>query len=543
MPTTTDTPSGPAPHSAGTGGLVLQSIAVEAPAGTLDALFGRLWPEKGVRPQPRLLIGSLAVGALGAAVLPYHAIGLGVLVVLLTAGALVLAAAYGRLSERGRSAAQQRWLGLSALVCLGLASLTVLRADEVWGVLGVAVAGLLITATLVDARTLVQGVLAAAAWPVAGLRGLPLLGRTLKAMSGRRLLWPVLRTLALTLAVLVVFGTLFSAADAVFGHFAAQLVPDLGWGSVIFRGFVWFFVAGVTLAGTYLGLNPPNVALVVGPDSRPPAHAWEWFTPVGALVGIYLAFLAALASVMWGGDDYVQRATGLTYAGYVHQGFGQLVVATFFTLLVIAFAAPRAPMATGAQRAAVRALLIVLGLGSLSVVASALYRMSLYQDAYGFTTLRLFVDVFEVWLGLVIVFVVVSALLRRSGWVPRAALLSGALAVLGLGLVNPNAWVAQHNVERYAASGAIDAWYVASLRADAVPTVAASALPADLKSCVLQWMLMPAGGEGSPWAWNLGRSQAATAAQGVGVDPVTTTPATSCSEVMSSADTQARSAP
>ena len=34
-----------------------------------------------------------------------------------------------------------------------------------------------------------------------------------------------------------------------------------------------------------------------------------------------------------GGHDYVRRVTGLTYADYVHQGFGQLTIATLLTLL------------------------------------------------------------------------------------------------------------------------------------------------------------------------------------------------------------------
>ena len=39
---------------------------------------------------------------------------------------------------------------------------------------------------------------------------------------------------------------------------------------------------------------------------------------------------------------------------------------------------------------------------TLVVVASALYRMHVYQEAYGFTQLRLLVDVFEGWLGLLV---------------------------------------------------------------------------------------------------------------------------------------------
>ena len=45
---------------------------------------------------------------------------------------------------------------------------------------------------------------------------------------------------------------------------------------------------------------------------------------------------------------------------------------------------------------------------TLAVVASALYRMSLYQEAFGYTVLRVFVDGFELWLGLVVVFLLAA---------------------------------------------------------------------------------------------------------------------------------------
>ena len=47
--------------------------------------------------------------------------------------------------------------------------------------------------------------------------------------------------------------------------------------------------------------------------------------------------------MVFGGHDYSQRTTGLTYAEYVHQGFGQLTVATALTLLVVWAAARKAP--------------------------------------------------------------------------------------------------------------------------------------------------------------------------------------------------------
>ena len=59
---------------------------------------------------------------------------------------------------------------------------------------------------------------------------------------------------------------------------------------------------------------------------------------------------------------------------------------------------------------------------TLVVVASALYRMHVYQEAYGFTRLRLLVDVFEGWLGLLVLGVIAAGVqLRRDLAAPRGA--------------------------------------------------------------------------------------------------------------------------
>ena len=170
---------------------------------------------------------------------------------------------------------------------------------------------------------------------------------------------------------------------------------------------------------------------------------------------VFVLFLAAQAAVFFGGHDYIRSATGLTYAEYVHQGFGQLTFATALTLLVV-WAASRKAGETPSDRWWLRGSLGALCVLTLVVVASALHRMDLYQDAYGFTRLRLLVDVFEGWLGLVVLGVLVAGIRLRGWWLPRMALLSGAALLLGLAVANPDAWIARHNIERYEATGKVD---------------------------------------------------------------------------------------
>ena len=144
------------------------------------------------------------------------------------------------------------------------------------------------------------------------------------------------------------------------------------------------------------------------------AHRFEWLAPVLVVDAVFVLFLVAQAAVIFGGHDYLERTTGLTYAEYVHQGFGQLTVATALTLLVVWAASRKAPRATPSDRAWLRGSLGLLGAATMVVVASALYRMSVYQDAYGFTRLRLLVDVFEGWLGLLVLATMAGGVALRA---------------------------------------------------------------------------------------------------------------------------------
>ena len=86
---------------------------------------------------------------------------------------------------------------------------------------------------------------------------------------------------------------------------------------------------------------------------------------------------------------------------------------------------------------------------TLVVVVSALHRMHLYQQAYGFTQARLTVDVFEGWLGVVVLAVALSGLVRWGAWVPRFALVTGVVGLLGHRGDQPRRLIARHNIERY----------------------------------------------------------------------------------------------
>ena len=476
----------------------------------VDAAFGSLWPERDLPARRDVLLACLGIGIFAGLSIPYVNAGLATTLMLLASGLLVL-----WVSRHRRSPFTWACAGLA----VGFALLFVLRDADWILVLGLLTSALLTTAALTNARSTVEMVLGAISWPFAGLRGMPWLGRTIRAVGGGDNSVAVIRTAILSVLALLVFGLLFATGDAIVGHWLSLVLPDVEEGLVL-RVFVAVAVAGVVLAAAYLAMNPP--ALSSSGVRRAAQHRFEWLAPVLLVDAVFVLFLAAQTAVFFGGHDYIRSATGLTYAEYVHQGFGQLTFATALMLLVV-WAASRKAGDTPSDRWWLRGSLGALCLLTLVVVASALYRMDLYQDAYGFTRLRLLVDLFEGWLGLVVLGVLVAGIRLRGWWLPRMALLSGAALLLGLAVANPDAWIARHNIDRYETTGKVDWSYLRGLSADAAPTLAA--LPPQQAACALE----DTSPEEDGWAgWNLSRARAADA-----LDDFELPSAAGCSEVVS----------
>ncbi len=469
--------------------------ATIAPAPVLEPLFGRFWPDVpgGSR---TVVLAAAGVGVLAGLVLPNHPPGLALFLVVLTAGLTVVYAARHKRDP----------FTIACLVLAALCTLPVLLLDAPWiGVLCLLAGATVLIAGVTRVHRVPEFVLAGLAWPLAGIRDLPWLGRSLRRLTGHERAPRVLVTALWSLLAVLVFGLLFVSADAIVASWVDVVLPDISIDSVVLRVFIAVAVAGPTLAAAYVALNPPRTDDFGVLPRATVEHRFEWLVPVLLVDAVFAVFVAAQLSVLFGGHDYVQRSTGLTYADYSHQGFGQLTVATLLTLLVV-WAASHWAGDGLADRVWLRASLGALCALTLVVVGSALYRMHLYQEAYGFTQLRLLVDVFEGWLGLMVLAVTVAGLLRWGVWLPRFALVTGVAALLGIAALNPEAWIAERNLDRYADTGKVDWTYLQGLSADAVPVF--EGRPAQEVACGLprSWS------QDDDWlSWNLGRRRAAAA--------------------------------
>lgn len=311
-------------------------------------------------------------------------------------------------------------------------------------------------------------------------------GQSVGRAASRRfsLAGPVARGTMMGAFLVFVFGALFSAADDEFAELVRTLFDwNLDVQSIVVRTLLFGVV--LALAGALWLVSATR-------KDRPAREAstrlgrLEWTIALGAAVVVFAAFLAVQLPAFFGGDDVVQLTDGLTYAGNARTGFVQLTVAAILTLAVVASAVRYGP--GDGEDLAVRLLCGALCLLTVVVLASALHRLGLYTDAYGQTRTRFSLTSLMYWLGAVLLLVVVVGGLRRTGSLPRVLVLVSAVFAIGTVVANPDARVAEGNVERYAATGDIDPDYLTTLSADALPQLAP--LPDALESCISSYIAM-----------------------------------------------------
>ncbi|MEV0362416.1 DUF4153 domain-containing protein [Nocardia fusca] len=310
---------------------------------------------------------------------------------------------------------------------------------------------------------------------------------------------------AVTVALLAVFVPLLAGADPTFAALIDGLVPRLD-SDTLTRWVVVFVAAGIgTLGALYLLAGPPLPA-----DGQPkvPNRTLarpEWGLPVGALTVVFALFLGAQLVALFGGDDYVQRTAGLTYAEYARSGFWQLSAVTVLTLAVILPVLHRAARDTAVDRLWLRGLLCAISGLTLVMIASALGRMWTYQQAYGFTVLRLLVGTCELWLGIGYVLVIIAVARLETAWLPRSAIATGTAALLALAALNPEGLVAAENIDRWERGEDLDVDYLAGLSVDIVPAL--DRLPAPIRDGLLDRLENQL--DDDAWnSWNLARTRA-----------------------------------
>jgi hypothetical protein len=318
----------------------------------------------------------------------------------------------------------------------------------------------------------------------------------------------VVRGVAFSLLPILIFGSLLTAADAVFQNLVHR-IWNFDFTHLAVIAFITVCVGGY-LRGLLFGkeLNMRTEKFL------PPISlgAIEMGVMLGLLDLLFLAFVAVQVRYFFGGSALVQATTGLTYSEYARSGFFELLtvaalVLPFLLLIHLLLRSDDAPgqrlfkWLAGAQIA----LLFV-------IMASAFERMRLYEAEYGLSEQRLYPTAFMGWLTVVFVWFCLTVLRGHRERFAFGAMVAGFLLIAALHALDPDALIARTNLARAQAGHKFDADYVAGLSADAVPDLVAglpNLNPQDrckLEASLLERWSPPANPDWRSWTYSRSRA-------------------------------------
>jgi Domain of unknown function (DUF4173) len=309
-----------------------------------------------------------------------------------------------------------------------------------------------------------------------GIAGAAFVGKPIVHTRSRiSVLAPIARGLVIAIPIAALVAALLASADPIFASFFSVNVDF----SRLLLDVLFVLGGALVMAGLLRLAAAEAMDRVDGPAWR--LGATEAVVVLAVLDTVFAAFAIAQAVAASGTGAETLRSAGITYADYARSGFFQLLWVAGITLVVLVLFS----RVTGFAHRAAKLTFLALAEGAIAltllIVLVASLRLSLYEDAYGFTMLRLYSHVFA---GLVAaVFVLLAAdlagLFKRRRWFVGVSTVTALALLMALNVANPEALVVGLNVNRASATHKIDAQYLRELSSDSATALLASQLRID----------------------------------------------------------------
>ncbi len=278
------------------------------------------------------------------------------------------------------------------------------------------------------------------------------------------------------LAVTIPVVALLASADSVFSDFTERIFKFDSIGEVIGRLMV-FAVVAIFSGSVFTSSIVERKPALKREGRRPQLNVISAYI-VSITLAIPLVIFSVIQCVYLTGAQ--QLPAGTSYSEYARSGFFQLCAAAVIVFAVIALGIAFTGHGDKGAKLGLNAVYTLLSLATMLLLVSAFWRMLMYERAFGYTRLRIYVQAFMILLGVITLFATVYIWLRKMPII-RMVFFCCLIGLCGLTYFNADGFIARHNSSDpesisesnfdtgYAES---DLDYLLSLSVDALPEYA-----------------------------------------------------------------------
>ncbi|MEP6902663.1 MAG: DUF4173 domain-containing protein [Actinomycetota bacterium] len=329
----------------------------------------------------------------------------------------------------------------------------------------------------------------------------------------------VLRGLLIAAPILLIFGALFVAADAVYQGIVERtfnIKPEIVITHIFFTGFFSWITAGY-LRGTMnenfsndtaevfltprQEVKPQVISVTEIKDEEPPKTdekpkeekkklEWQNFDnsvlpksltlgaiEVSVVLGLinllFLSFVIVQIPYLFGGFELVQNTPDFKLAEYARRGFGELVAVAALVLPILLLSHWLLRKDSPVNEKIYRVLAGIQIALLFVIMASAAQRIFILTGnlGYGLTTIRFYPMVVMIWLGIVFIWFAATILRGARQQFAWGALWAALFILGGLHVVNPDDYIVRTNLRLMREGRSFDSSYNTSLSDDAIPAL------------------------------------------------------------------------
>jgi hypothetical protein len=280
----------------------------------------------------------------------------------------------------------------------------------------------------------------------------------------------IIRGILLALPVLGIFTWLLASADLVFQQKLTDAFDD----NLLLRLF-YIAIIGYALAGVFLHAAHKSQDEELVGEKKPFIKRFLGYTEsmivLGSVILLFISFVSIQFQYFFGGDKNIVFQ-GYTYSEYARRGFSELIIVAVISLFLIIGLTLVTTRMTKSHNQYFNGFCIGIVALILVMLISAYQRLLLAVDWHGFSRLRLYPQVFMIWLGLLLIVVAVLVAIDKERYFALAVLLASTGFAATLPLINVDAAVVHYNAQRTITEEThFNVTHLANLSLDAVPAL------------------------------------------------------------------------
>ncbi len=250
--------------------------------------------------------------------------------------------------------------------------------------------------------------------------------------------------LVIAIPILAIVAGLFISADEIFASAIHEWLQPKTLMRLTRDGIVGIFFLGFAWTAIMRRLEPSQ------PKTESSREGWSdsviFNTVLSALNALFALFIGFQIAALIGGAEFV-RTHHLVYASYAREGFFQLIVVAglVFGLGWLLYGIARDKMKLGTK------VLFTVAVGQIALILlSAVRRLMLYIETYGWTVSRLWALTSLIIIALVLAGLLVAFWMKTSyeAW-ERTTAMAVLIGMSALLLINTSALVMRWNVDRF----------------------------------------------------------------------------------------------